>query len=256
MYKGERFNSISHLVGAVLALSGTAVLVSLAGVHGGAMRIVSFSVYGLTLILLYLFSTLYHSLRGRTKGVFQVLDHHAIYLLIAGTYTPFCLVALGGAIGWWLFGAIWGLALLGIVIDTLRGKGGGILSVVVYLIMGWLIVFALDPIIAALPPAGFRLLVAGGLFYTVGVIFYALDSAGPGATASGICSSWPEASATISRFCSICNRPGYRPLAAHQGVPAVVQRHRHRPSDETIWVSAGLRGLSPFSRPSPRRSKP
>jgi hemolysin III len=96
------------------------------------MRIVSFSVYGLTLILLYLFSTLYHSLRGRTKRVFQVLDHHAIYLLIAGTYTPFCLVALGGAIGWWLFGAIWGLALLGIVIDTLRGKGGSILSVVIY----------------------------------------------------------------------------------------------------------------------------
>jgi len=154
------------------------VLVSLAVVHGGAMRIVSFS-DGLTLILLYVFSTLYHSLRGRTKRVFQVLDHHAIYLLIAGTYTPFCLVALGGAIGWWLFGAIWGLALLGIVIDTLRGKGGSILSVVIYLIMGWLIVFALDRIIAALPPAGFGLLVAGGLFYTVGVIFYALDRVRP-----------------------------------------------------------------------------
>lgn len=177
MYQGERFNSISHLVGAVLALGGTAMLVSLAGGHGGAMRIVSFSVYGLTLILLYLFSTLYHSLRGRTKRVFQVLDHHAIYLLIAGTYTPFCLVALGGAMGWWLFGAVWGLALLGIVIDTLRAKGGGMLSVFIYLIMGWLIVLALDPIIAALPPVGFRLLVAGGLFYTVGVIFYALDNA-------------------------------------------------------------------------------
>ena len=175
MYKGERFNSISHLVGAVLALSGTAVLVSIAGVHGEAMRIVSFSVCGLTLILLYLFSTLYHGLRGRTKQVFQVLDHHAIYLLIAGTYTPFCLVALGGVIGWWLFGAVWGLALMGIVIDTLRGEGGGMVSVIIYLIMGWLILFALDPIIAVLPPAGFRLLVAGGLFYTVGVIFYALD---------------------------------------------------------------------------------
>lgn len=177
MYQGERFNSISHLVGAVLALGGTVVLVSFAVVHGGVLRIVSFSVYGLTLILLYLFSTLYHSLRGRTKRVFQVLDHHAIYLLIAGTYTPFCLVALGGAMGWWLFGAVWGLALLGIVIDTLRAKGGGMLSVFIYLIMGWLIVLALDPIIAALPPVGFRLLVAGGLFYTVGVIFYALDNA-------------------------------------------------------------------------------
>ncbi len=180
MYPGERFNSISHLVGAVLALCGAAVLVSLAGVYGGgATRIVSFSVYGLTLFLLYLSSTLYHGLRGRAKRVFQVLDHHAIYLLIAGTYTPFSLVALGGATGWWLFGAVWGLALLGIVIDTLRGEGGRILSVVIYLTMGWLIVLALDPIIAALPPAGFRLLVAGGIFYTVGVIFYALDSRWP-----------------------------------------------------------------------------
>jgi len=179
MYQGERFNSISHLVGAVLALSGTAVLVSLAGAHGEATRIVSFSVYGLTLSLLYLFSTLYHSLRGRAKRVFQVLDHHAIYLLIAGTYTPFSLVGLGGATGWWLFGAVWGLALLGIVIDTLRGEGGGSLSLVIYLTMGWLIVLALDPIIAALPPAGFRLLVAGGLFYTVGVIFYVLANARP-----------------------------------------------------------------------------
>ena len=180
MYPGERFNSISHLVGAVLALCGAAVLVSLAGVYGGgATRIVSFSVYGLTLFLLYLSSTLYHGLRGRAKRVFQVLDHHAIYLLIAGTYTPFSLVGLGGATGWWLFGAVWGLALLGILIDTLRGEGGRILSVVIYLTMGWLIVLALDPIMAALPPAGFRLLVAGGLFYTVGVIFYALDSRWP-----------------------------------------------------------------------------
>jgi hemolysin III len=175
MYKGERFNSISHLIGAVLALIGAAVLVSLAGVSGGATRVVSFAVYGLTLFLLYLFSTLYHSLRGPAKPVFRVLDHHAIYLLIAGTYTPFCLLALGGATGWWLFGAVWGLALLGIVIDSLRGEGGGLLSVAIYLVMGWLIVFAFDPIIAALPATGFRLLVAGGLFYTIGVVCYALD---------------------------------------------------------------------------------
>ncbi|MGE5155570.1 MAG: PAQR family membrane homeostasis protein TrhA [Bdellovibrio bacteriovorus] len=180
MYPGERFNSISHLVGAVLALCGGALLVSLAGVYGGgATRILSFSAYGLTLFLLYLSSTLYHGLRGRAKRVFRVLDHGAIYLLIAGTYTPFSLVGLGGATGWWLLGAVWGLALLGILIDTLRGEGGRILSVVIYLIMGWLIVLALDPIIAALPPAGFRLLVAGGLLYTVGVIFYALDSRWP-----------------------------------------------------------------------------
>jgi hemolysin III len=165
VYNGERFNSISHLVGAVLALTGATVLVSLAGVSGGATRFTSFAVYGLTLLLLYLFSTLYHSLRGPAKQVFQVLDHHAVYLLIAGTYTPFCLVALGGTTGSWLFGSVWGLALLGIVIDTL--------------IMGWLILLALDPIIAALPATGFRLLVAGGIFYTVGVVCYALARVRP-----------------------------------------------------------------------------
>jgi hemolysin III len=175
MYEGERFNSVSHLVGAVLALIGAAVLVSLASAGGEATRIVSFSVYGLTLFLLYLFSTLYHSLRGSAKQILRVFDHHAIYLLIAGSYTPFCLVALAGATGWWLFGSVWGLALLGIGLDTLRGEGGGLLSVIIYLVMGWLILFALDPIIAALPAMGFRLLVAGGLFYTVGVICYSLD---------------------------------------------------------------------------------
>jgi len=179
MYHGERFNSISHLVGAVLALIGVTVLVTLAGVSGGATRIISFSVYGTTLFLLYAASTLYHSLRGRAKAIFQVLDHHAIYLLIAGTYTPFTLVALKGETGWWLFGAVWGLALAGIVIDTLRRKGGGLLSVAIYLLMGWLILFALGPIIAALPPSGFWWLVSGGLFYTVGVIFYALDKRWP-----------------------------------------------------------------------------
>jgi len=180
MYEGERFNSITHLVGAVLALIGVTVLVTLAGVEGGATRIISFSVYGVTLFLLYLSSTLYHSLQGRAKEVFQVLDHHAIYLLIAGTYTPFTLVALRGSkTGWWLFGAVWGLALIGMITDTLRGGGGRLLSVCIYLLMGWLIVFALGDIIAALPAAGFAWLVAGGIFYTVGVIFYALDSRWP-----------------------------------------------------------------------------
>lgn len=177
MYEGERFNSISHLVGAALALIGTAVLLSLAGTSGGAIRLVSFSVYGVSLFLLYLSSTLYHSLRGRAKALFRVLDHHAIYLLIAGTYTPFSLVALGGATGWWLFGAVWGLALLGIFTDTLRGRGGGLLSVIIYLSMGWLVLLVLEPILAALPPGGFRLLLAGGLLYTIGVLFYALENA-------------------------------------------------------------------------------
>jgi hemolysin III len=175
MYPGERFNSISHLVGAVLALIGVAVLMTVAGMQGGALRSVSFSVYGATLFLLYLFSTLYHSLRGRAKQVFKVLDHVAIYLLIAGTYTPFSLLVLKGTTGWWMFGAIWALAAIGILIDSIPHRRRRILPMIIYLTMGWLIVFALEPLVATLPPAGVRGLVAGGLFYTFGVIFYALD---------------------------------------------------------------------------------
>jgi hemolysin III len=179
MYPGERFNSITHLIGAVLALIGVTVMVTLAGVEGGTTRIISFTVYGVTLFLLYLSSTLYHSLRGQAKKFFRIIEHHAIYLLIAGTYTPFTLVALQGETGWWLFGGVWALAIFGMVMDTVRGGGGRLLSVLVYLLMGWLIVLALDDIIAALPPTGFAWLAAGGLFYTVGVAFYALDDRWP-----------------------------------------------------------------------------
>jgi hemolysin III len=179
MYKGERFNSITHLVGAVLALIGVTVMVTIASMQGEAVRILTLTVYGVTLFLLYLFSTLYHSLQGRAKEVFQVLDHHAIYLLIAGTYTPFTLLALKGSTGWWLFGAVWTLALTGIILDSIPRKGGRLLSLSIYLGMGWLVLFALKPLIAALPPAGFWGLVAGGVFYTVGVIFYVLDDRWP-----------------------------------------------------------------------------
>ena len=175
MYKGERLNGISHLIGAVVALAGGAVLVTFAANSGDARKIVSFSVYGFTLFLLYLISTLYHSLRGAAKPVFQVLDHQAIYLLIAGTYTPFTLVALKGARGWWMFGAVWGLAAIGIVLDALPRKGARVIPIIIYLVMGWLCLFALDPILAALPPAGFRWLLAGGIFYTSGVVFFILD---------------------------------------------------------------------------------
>ena len=175
MYHGERFNSISHLVGASLALAGSVVLVTLAAMDGDSKRIASYSVYGVTLFMLYLVSTLYHSLRGRAKRIFQVLDHQAIYLLIAGTYTPFVLIALKGAQRWWMFGAIWGLALFGIVLDALPRRGLRVVPVVIYLVMGWLCVFAMDPIIAALPSVGFGWLVAGGIFYTSGIVFYILD---------------------------------------------------------------------------------
>ena len=175
MYPGERFNSVSHLVGAVLALAGTVVLIVIAARQGDPWKIVSFSVYGACLCGLYAFSTLYHSLHHRAKAVFRRLDHLAIYLLIAGTYTPFALVTLRGVWGWSLFGAVWGLAAAGMVIEFLPRRGARILPVVIYVLMGWLVLIALKPLLQALPWAGFVWLLVGGLFYTFGIIFYGLD---------------------------------------------------------------------------------
>ncbi|ADJ27123.1 PAQR family membrane homeostasis protein TrhA [Nitrosococcus watsonii] len=175
MQEGEKFNCISHLIGAVAALAGLVVLVVLAARQGDPWRIVSFSIYGTTLFLSYLASTLYHGSEGKVKRIFRKLDHHTIYLLIAGTYTPFTLVTLRGPWGWSLFGIIWGLAIFGMVVDSLPHQGHRILPIAIYLLMGWLVLIALIPLLRALPFAGFIWLLAGGLFYTVGVIFYALD---------------------------------------------------------------------------------
>lgn len=180
MYPGERFNSISHLVGACLALVGTVVLIVLASLHGDARKIVSLSIYGVSLLALYTFSTLYHSLKGRAKRVFRHLDHTAIYLLIAGSYTPLTLVVLGGRLGWALFAAVWALAVIGVVQEFRRVKGERVLSVVIYLTMGWLAVVALGPLARALGTAGFAGLISGGVFYTAGIAFYALDRRVPG----------------------------------------------------------------------------
>ena len=176
MYYGERFNASTHLMGTVLAAAGTAALVVLAARLGDPWKIVSFSIYGFMLFALYALSTLYHSTRGKLKRVFQKLDHCSIYLLIAGTYTPFTLVTLRGTWGWSLFWVIWGLAVLGIAQEAWLGKGARVFSVVIYVLMGWLSVLAIKPLIAALTPAGFAWLAAGGLFYTGGIIFYALDA--------------------------------------------------------------------------------
>jgi hemolysin III len=175
MYPGERFNSISHLVGACLALVGTVVLILLASLHGDARKIVSLSIYGVSLLALYTFSTLYHSLKGRAKHVFRHLDHTAIYLLIAGSYTPLTLVVLGGRLGWALFAAVWALAVIGVVQEFRKVKGERVLSVVIYVTMGWLAVVALGPLARALGTAGLALLISGGVFYTAGIAFYALD---------------------------------------------------------------------------------
>jgi len=175
MYHGERFNGISHLVGAALALAGLVVLVALASMQGDPWKIASFSIYGASLFLLYTMSTLYHSLRGRAKQVFMKLDHVAIYLLIAGSYTPFTLVTLRGVWGWTLFVIIWGLAIVGIVVDSRHKDGSRAIQMVIYLLMGWLILVAMYPLIQALPTGALALLVLGGVFYTSGIIFYALD---------------------------------------------------------------------------------
>lgn len=176
MYKGEFFNSISHLVGAAAALVGLVIVVVVAAQQGDPWKIVSFSIYGATLFLLYTFSTLYHSLQGRAKRIFRKLDHLSIYFLIAGTYTPFALVTLRGAWGWTIFGIIWGLVVVGIVLESLPQKGNRIWSVAVYILMGWLILIALKPLLKALPAGGFIGLLLGGIFYTGGLAFYALDS--------------------------------------------------------------------------------
>lgn len=175
MYHGERFNSISHIVGAVLAAVGLVVLVVTAAQQGDPWKIVSLTIYGVTLFLTLTVSTLFHSMRGRAKQIMRKLDHLSIYALIAGTYTPFTLVTLRGAWGWSIFAVVWGLATVGIVVDSLHRKGLRILQVVIYLVMGWLVLIALDPLLKALPTAGFIWLLLGGCFYTFGLLFYALD---------------------------------------------------------------------------------
>ena len=173
MQDKERFNSITHLFGAVAAIAGCVVLVVFASMQGDPWKIVSFSVYGTTLFLLYLFSVLYHSQQGDAKKIFRRLDHLAIYLLIAGTYTPFALVTLNGNGGWLLFAIVWGLALMGMIIEFIPQKQR-IIPVIIYLVMGWACIAVLNPLLATLPVSGFRWLLAGGLFYTSGIVFYAL----------------------------------------------------------------------------------
>lgn len=175
MYPGERFNGYTHLAGTILALAGAAALVAMAAQKADPWRIVTFAVYGATLFLLYLVSTLYHSLRGRAKDVLRKLDHCTIYLLIAGTYTPFTLVVLGGGWGWSLFGIVWGLAVVGIVQELWLARGARVPSLVIYVAMGWLALVAIVPLLEKLSPAAFAWVLGGGLAYTAGIVFYLYD---------------------------------------------------------------------------------
>ncbi len=176
MYPGEKFNAITHLVAAVLALPAATVLVVLAALQRDPWKIVGVAVYGVTLVLLYTFSTLYHSLRGRAKDVLREFDHQSIYLLIAGSYTPFCLVSLHGPWGWSLLGVVWGLALLGGLQEFWPRGEARLLSMLIYVLMGWVVLVALVPLLHALGWPGFAWLAAGGLFYTGGIVFYVLDT--------------------------------------------------------------------------------
>ena len=176
MYHGERFNAWTHLVGALLACAGVVWLLLLASLDGELRKIISVAIYGLTLVLLYSISTLYHSVQGRAKVLMRKLDHLSIYLLIAGSYTPFCLVTLEGAWGWTLFGIVWTLAIIGMLQEIKPRSEARVLSIVIYAVMGWIVLIAVKPLIAALGMAGFIWLAGGGVLYTVGIIFFAYDS--------------------------------------------------------------------------------
>jgi hemolysin III len=170
----ERINGLTHGIGVVLSVVGLVVLVVCATIYGNAWHVVSFSIFGSSLIILYTASTLYHSVKHTTaKRVFWILDHSAIFILIAGTYTPFMLVSLRGGWGWSIFGVIWACAILGIILKVYYIGRFEKISVVVYVIMGWLCVVAFKEIIANVSSLSIILLIIGGLSYTFGVIFFA-----------------------------------------------------------------------------------
>jgi hemolysin III len=175
MIRGEIFNSVTHLLGSIFAVAGLAALIATAVHTGDPWKIASFAVYGSTLISLYVFSTLYHSVRGGAKRVFRKLDHTSIYLLIAGTYTPFSLVSLRGPWGYGLFAVVWALAGLGILQEFLLQRRIRALSVSLYVLMGWLALAVFAPLRQAIGSRAMTWLIAGGILYTAGVFFYLVD---------------------------------------------------------------------------------
>jgi hemolysin III len=167
-------NSITHGAGIILSIVGMCVLIALASIYGNAWHVVSCTIYGSTLVFLYTASTLYHSIQlDKAKSVFRVLDHATIFLLIAGTYTPFTLVNLRGPWGWSLFGVIWGLAVIGILFQTTMLRKGAMVSVAFYVAMGWVVLVAIKPMLSFVDTGGLVLLLLGGVAYTIGVLFYA-----------------------------------------------------------------------------------
>ena len=171
--KEEIAHAVTHGIGVLLSISGLAVLVTFSSLYGDIWHIISTSIYGATLILLYTASTLYHSIsHEKAKQILQRLDHAAIFLLIAGTYTPFTLVNLRGNWGWTLFGLVWCIALVGIALELFVQKRNKRLSISLYLGLGWLVLIAIKPMLTSVEAGGLLLLLAGGLCYSLGVIFY------------------------------------------------------------------------------------
>ncbi len=169
----EIFNSVSHGTGGLLAIAGTAVLIVFSAIYSNAWGVVSASIYGASLIILYTMSTLYHAITNKkAKAFFRIMDHNTIFFLIAGTYTPITLVPLRGALGWALFGIVWGAAILGIVFNSIDLEKFRKPSVVCYVAMGWVIIIAIKPMLERVNALSLWFLLIGGLFYTFGIIFY------------------------------------------------------------------------------------
>lgn len=169
----EIAHAVTHGIGLLLSIAALVILVVFASLHGDAWRVVSAAIFGTTLILLYAASTVYHALpSSRAKGIMRLLDHSAIYLLIAGTYTPLVLGVLYGAWGWTLFGLVWGLALAGIILKSISGVKYHGVSLAIYVAMGWIVLIAVKPLLEKMPAPGIAWLVAGGVFYTGGIWFY------------------------------------------------------------------------------------
>jgi len=171
----EKINVISHATGFILSIVALVLLVLHANLHGNVWHIVSFTIFGASLIILYAASTFYHSAkRSELRNRLKIIDHASIYFLIAGTYTPFTLVTLKGTIGWVIFGTSWGLALTGIILKLFFTGKYNIISTIMYVLMGWVIVFAIKPLINNLPLEGLFWLITGGIFYTIGAILYSI----------------------------------------------------------------------------------
>jgi hemolysin III len=171
----EKINTISHAIGFILSIVALVLLVTHANLHGNVWHIVSFSIFGASLIILYAASTLYHSAKkSKLRNRLKIIDHASIYVLIAGTYTPFTLVTLKGTIGWVIFGTSWGLALTGIILKLFFTGRYNLISTIMYVLMGWVIVFVIKPLINNLPLEGLLWLFAGGISYTIGAILYSI----------------------------------------------------------------------------------